>query len=350
MHFEIPGSDSVVVYDHEGKTKAENGNRVPMVGKYKAHSMHARTLHAGQKLLIEGSPFASRYGQNVYTSRQCLRGCRIAIKRVIKIFAIDAPEHLVEKWMSGDIDIERIDLAVNFRLGSEAEVLDVLKQVKRQLIEQHGPTRTNGTSVWWEPQNGTRYSIMFYAKGQQIRHTMSARKNKLPQREMLLKECENILRIEVRLRRSELKLLGLDKASAWGKDTAEMLFESYFSKLKLLKITSGMVSADERRDLPPAMLKALAIHKAGMDLSDFYSEATCRKQRNYFRKLGVDLRVPNQTEGSITSLGEYLSSEKVIAEPPEWMNDEGIVPKKSPTVPIAKDREVTKLLKKNRRF
>jgi Phage replication protein CRI len=132
-NFNSLGASIVTSKKECGLIVAEYGNRVPMKGKYGAHNINVRSMNSGKKLQFEGSPFAFLYGQNVYTSSDLLRGCRIVYRHAIKKFGIEPTVDQLERWNSGDIDLTRVDLAVNFQVGSETEGNDVLHQIGRQL-------------------------------------------------------------------------------------------------------------------------------------------------------------------------------------------------------------------------
>lgn len=331
MNFENPSPQEVTLVDRgTGEIRDRYGNRVYMEGKNGAHRMSVRTKNSGRKLCISGSPFAYMYGQNIFTDSDVLRGCQIAIKKAIKKYNINPPPELLARWLSGDFILTRVDLAVNFRLDSEAEVLEILKQIRRQLIEQVGPTRTSGTSVYWDPKNGKEYLIGFYAKGPQLRR--AKRYKKLKGRDKLIAEAETILRVEVRLRASELHKHGLIKASAWESDSASKVFRAYMGSLKILNVTSGVVTDKELEILPNNFRHVLTVHKAGVDLTRIYAPRSVQRYRSHFRKLGIDLRCPNQDVGSITQLPKCLSPKKVINEPPQWMIDAKLVPSEKPLV------------------
>ena len=228
-----------------------------------------------------------------------------------------------KRWKAGEIDLERVDLAVNYRFSSEEECHDTLRQVRRQLEEQGGSTKTNGSSIYWTPKNGKEYSICFYAKGPQMRRQVSLKK--LPWKEKYLNECASILRVEVRLRAPALRNLCLDRVSAWTADSAEMAFLTYFSRLRLLEVTSGPVTAEELNDLPNNLRHVFALHKVGCNLETIYPEGTLRKHRASFRKLNIDLRCPNQEVPIVLPLYKVLTLKRAIQCAPEWMMEEGLV-------------------------
>lgn len=325
MEFNLPTSDHVVLYDRHRGQKAVYGNRIQVKGRHGVHSMHYRALN-GDSLQFEGSIFGCKYGQNVYTSSDVQAACRIAIKKILKETNLEVDEDLKNRWLSGDVELSRVDLAVNIRLTSAEDVHRVLKQVRRQLVEQYGPTRTSGYTVCWAPQHGKKYEIVMYAKGDQMQSRRGRSKQSPTYWGQLAKECENILRIEVRLRASELRLHNLVKASNWNGDIAKDVFIKYVKRLKIFNVTSGALNAVELQGIKPRMRPVMALHKAGVDLSVVYSKKSCQRHRGTFREMGIDLRCPNQPEADSVKLLDYLSADKQINAIPAWMVEEGLAP------------------------
>ena len=318
---------SIVTARRDGEQiVGEYGNRVRMVGKYKAHSIYARSMNSGSRIMFQGAPFAYAYGQNLYTSSDLLRGCGLVIKRAIRKFDIKHTDKQLRQWLDGDIDLTRVDLAVNFQVGSESEGREVLHQVGRQLFETNRSMSRYDSTVYFKPRDGKDYQLVFYAKGPQVRSLK--RYQDIPGREKLLEHCQGIVRIELRLLASELRKLGLEKAVAWKEDTAERIFRKYMAtKLDFLNVTSGPVTNEELVKLPQKMRPVLALHKLGHDLlPNVYSLRTRQRQTKFFREEGIDIRCPNQAVESITTLKKYLSPKKVINDPPQWMLELKLVP------------------------
>lgn len=319
------GATVVAVKKSGDQIVQEYGNRVPMKGKYGAHSINVRSMNSGTRLEFQGSPYAFRYGQNVHTSSDLLRGCRIIFKHALRKFEIEHTEEQFQRWNAGDIYLTRVDLAVNILVASETEGGDVLHQVGRQLYENGHSMGRYGSTVYFKPRDGKEYQVVFYAKGPQMR-SLQRYKN-LPGREKLLEHCERIVRIELRLLASELKKLGLEKASSWESDTAERIFRKYMAtKLKFLKVTSGPIADEDFDGLSDRMRPVLALHKTGGYTAAVYSDRSRQRHYSFFRKRGIDLKSPNQPHESITSLKPFFSPTKVINDAPEWMKEMGLVP------------------------
>ncbi len=326
--FSIPGATTARVISAEGEVLDSYQNRTAVPGQFGAHKFNVRTMHSGEQLQVHGSPYACLYGQNVFTSSDLKKGIIYALKKVCTEFGIKPTKDQKRAWLAGDIDLNRVDLAVNFRFASEEECMAMLRQIRRQLQEQGGSTKTNGSTVYWIPRDGKEYSIAFYAKGPQMRRLK--RFNKLPGKDKFLEECSFILRVEVRLRAEALRKLNLEKVHMWNEDSAQRAFAVYMRRLRLLSVTSGPVTAKELDDLPHRRLRpVLALHKAGCALDQVYSRSSLQRHRADFRKLGIDLRCPNQPAGTVIPLTKALSPSRAIKSPPNWMLEKRLVPPKT---------------------
>ena len=201
IDFENPSSEEATLVNKDtGEIRDRYGNREYMSGKNGVHNMSVRMKNSGKKLCFSGSSYARVKSQNLYTSGNVLKACVIAVKRAMHVYKIVPPQEVQDKWFAGDINLTRVDLAVNFRMRSEAEVRDVLDQIRWQLKGKNVTTKTSGTSVCWAPRDGKKYSVGFYAKGTQLRRSKQYRRH--PERDRLVAEAETILRVEVRLRSS----------------------------------------------------------------------------------------------------------------------------------------------------
>lgn len=329
--FEIAGATRVRVIGSEGEILDGYQNRVNVPGKYVAHSSKIRSMNSGRKLKVEGPLCASMYGQNIYTTSNLRNLVVPHLKHISRKFKLKPTPVEKTKWENGDINLHRIDLAANFRLESESEVLGVINQIKHQLAAQGRAARIYDSSVMWTPRDGKYFSICIYAKGPQMRR--SKRFNQLAEtdKHRLYAECETILRIEVRLREPELRNLGLSKVSDWDENSAQKVFSSYMKKLNFLNITSGPFLAEEIKPLPGRLRAPWALHKMGANLSLIFNPRTLQRHLSAFRNLGIDLKCPNQdATTAVKPLNKVLSPRKAIKAAPKWMKLAGLAPTAKP--------------------
>lgn len=332
--FLLPNASHAQLISKEGEVLARYQNRQEIKGKEGMHSLHARTKNSGKTLCIEGSPYGHKYGQNVFTSPHILPACIVALKSVCSSCEINPSPENKAKWMAGEIDLRRVDLAANFKISDALDANDVLHQISLQFLNFGIPMRRVGTSLYWAPRSGKEWTIALYAKEPEMHRKKGLKSH--PQRNALLKECENMIRIEVRLRASELRKRGLAKASAWNEDTAYMVFSNYMKKLNFLPSIQRSFDADELDKLPGRLRSPYALHKAGIDLSTVFGPRTLQRYRKDFTSMGIDVRTPNHLGDHSLSLRKILGPTKAYAEAPEWMVSAGMVPrsKKLPRNPI----------------
>lgn len=321
--FQINQNGSVVSYDENEQKKDEFGNRVAVEGKLGLHNLSVRALKSNRNLMVEGSFFAFHFGQNLYTFNSMKVLCRNTFKKVIRKFDIKMNSESVDKLMAGDVDLHRVDLAINFDLETDKEVVSVLKQIRRQLTERGPRTSTNKTSTMWSPA-GAGFEIVFYDKGKQV--NFSPKYRKVLWRRKIQDLSNGMLRVEVRLHRKKLEQLGLDKVSAWSKETPIDVFKRFFNELPETKIASGPFDFDELVDLPGPLKHVWALIRAGVDIDYVYSPRSIKRYKAQFKKLGIDINVMNFPEYKVVPLAQMLTEDKVKPVP-AWMRRKGLYPK-----------------------
>lgn len=289
-------------------------NRKHIDGSKKKHRVSIRSNEFKNALLISGALHGFLYGQNVFTTSNLRRLCFETIREIRKKIHFYVSDIAREKWLAGDINILRIDVAKNFKFKSDEEALEILKQIRIQLASQNFVTKMNMTSAQWAPQNGAKYSVVFYAKGPQLERITKENEKEMMR---LVDECDGVIRVEVRLLHGELKKLNLDKLSAWNFDTPEYIFNKYFSRVPLLNVTSDLITKDELDKFPKYMRTAMALHKAGIDLSLLYASGHVKRIRGYFRKEGIDFRCKSQKKTSVLLKDLFVDSRKMKI--PKWL-------------------------------
>lgn len=303
-----------------GVEKGRKTNRRRVPGYKNRHALSVRYGLDSSELFVSGSPYAFLAGQNVYTSSDLKKTCVAALRKLkSKIGLRPINEDVSRNWVSGEIDLYRVDISVNFRFDSEEQVLRVLTQLRRQLAETRGSMNKIGTTVYWSPQHGKRYQILAYAKGPQMALADGKDKSVMSEEyERLIDDCSNILRIEVRLRRSELAELNLDKAWKWKKNTAQEVFMRYFKRLKILNVLSGRLDEAELASVPNNLRPVLALLKLGANLDGVYKPRTLGNYRSQFKKLGIDIRTPWRKEKAFPLL-TLLQKKRYVASSPDWL-------------------------------
>lgn len=330
VELELDNVTKAVIASADGEYLHTITNRKGVEGVSPRHRLQVRyKTKAGSKegeLFVEGSPFAFRYGQNVFSSSDIHEACIPTLREVSQMLKFVASKETRKAWEDGVVELHRVDLAVNFVLESEAQVRQALKQLAHQIAAMPCQSSLHVRYVALAPRHASRYKISAYAKGSQMR-LKTAGNHQEEVFERLVDECQTVLRIEVRLLRRELKDLGLTFVRDWEEDTAKRLFEKYFPKLPVHKVTFGPLSADDLKKIGERMRPILALHMNGIDWRPIYSPRSRARHKVHFAAHGIDLDAPHQTKPSI-SLRDLLSRKRAIMTTPRWLIDAGMAPRK----------------------
>lgn len=248
--FNLPASNRVNLISPEGEVLHSYQNRKCFPGRYNVHNLQVRTLHSGAELLVQGSPYAYLFGQNLYTSNDLCSALHQILPKILQQCAVKQNKVDVRRWMVKNIDLKRVDLYANFWCPVGVTPLGFIRQIARLVAELGFSTYRFRTSFYWAPDKGRDYQIGFYAKGPQMRQKSSLKD--FPAYKSLLSEADNVVRVELRLKAAELRRLGLNKASNWTVDTPRKVFGMFMKKLNILNVTSGKVTSDELDKLPNA--------------------------------------------------------------------------------------------------
>lgn len=320
----LPNARSVNLMESDGSFINNYENRVLIKGKDDAHNLSARVTHTGTILNIEGSPYGFLQGQNTFAPNSVPDAAFEALLAVSKALNVkrrghgwDSPSH----WCGGDINLKRVDLAVNLMFSDYEELRYVLSQTKIQWAALDIAAKIYPTTAVWTPKNGRNYSIRMYAKGDQIVSTGNHQKS--PEYERLAKETHCVLRIELQLRKPELEVLGLTRLKGWKKGTAERVFQKYMDLMPISDIKGGPISRDILRDLPTRLRHVLATYVSGVNLRDVYDPRTLSRHIKDLKEFGWDIRQPYNIEKTLIPIKKLLDTSKAIKQPPQWLVDKG---------------------------
>ncbi len=200
----------------------------------------------------------------------------------------------------------RVDVATMVDLGLHQHVHEWLQTAAKATRSRHGRAQVSGSTVYWG-KSSTRWSLKAYCKFCEL-----ADHRPLSDYVALREWCESMLRIELTLRRPELKDRGtLPEAVVW---------EFY----ERLVIGVGDVRAMDARVaaalFPPALKWFFAAWLEGRDHRFEVPRATFyRYRRMVLEEFGVDISLPrNEQWEDIASVGfdvEYLKTREVKTFP-----------------------------------
>lgn len=321
--------NTMMVLKPDGEMASLLTNRRAIRSSFKRHPLQMRYRETRRgisepgTLSVEGSIFGFKYGQNVFTSSNLRAGCLYALRQINREIELNVSPETWNKWEAGEILLDRVDLAVNFDLGSDSVVGAVVDRLAHQLIGKGTASRHHTGSVCLAPRDFKEYSVAVYVKGVEMK--LARRKSTSDRNyDRLVGECENLLRVEVRLRKRELKKCGLSRVSDWTIEKARDVFRGYASKLPMLDVVaSGPVSHEELSRLPPKLRGVFALHKTGIDLTAIYAPRTLATYRRKFAELGIDIKCR-----SIDNAPPNAALSFRPVKTPRWLIDAGMAPRR----------------------
>ncbi len=325
--WDVSNQTRCLVSNGDGELVFCSTNRLPVTGKYGMHSLQVRYNPITKTLRVEGSLFGFILGQNVFTSQRLAQGLAYVIQVLKKKLGFSFAMPITE-LINEHVTLHRVDLAVNLQFESEPFVKTCLQQITRQLIEQNCTVHKAFTSVYWTPQEGRYYSIIFYDKGEAVRRQCLPKAKRAGDEEQkfvenLCNECDGLLRVEVRLMSAELKKQGLQNVKAWRGDAPKEIFNRYYGNVPVLNVvTSGMSPADFE-GVPDRLRPVIALRKLNVPMDMVYSDRTQARHRAEFRKRKIDLNCPAQE--TAVPLANFLTASRIKPTPP-WLIDARFAP------------------------
>ncbi|WP_186264977.1 phage/plasmid replication domain-containing protein [Burkholderia gladioli] len=327
VEWEVSGQSRSWACNEDGEIFFDCTNRSPVAGKNGMHDLQVRYNPKTKTLWVEGSLFGFILGQNVFTSQYLAKGLACAIHTLKKelgfTFAVPMRELIYEH-----VTLHRVDLAVNLQFKSGRFVKTCLQQIARQLIEQDCTVHKAATSMYWTPQDGRYYSIIFYDKGEEVRRKCERKAKSAGDEERLFledlrDECDGLLRVEVRLMGAELKKQGLQNVKAWSGEAPKEIFNRYYSNVPVLNVVSSGLNPADFEAVPDRLRPVLALHKMNAPMNMVYSGRTLARHRAAFRKLQIDLKSPARLKA--VPLAKVLTASR-IKPTPQWLVDARFAP------------------------
>ncbi|OJB03440.1 phage/plasmid replication domain-containing protein [Burkholderia ubonensis] len=322
IEWDVSGQTRCLVSNGDGELVFSSTNRLPVTGKYGMHKLHVRYNPLSKTLRVEGSLFGSILGQNVFTSQRLAKGLAWVISDLKKKlgFSFAVP---VQELIDEHVTLHRVDLAVNLQFSSGRFVKTCLSQIARQLIEQDCTVRKAFTSVYWTPQDGRYYSIIFYDKGEAVRRKCLSKVkhagNEEPDFfETLCSECDGLLRIEVRLKSAELRKKGLQSVKAWSGEAPKEIFNRYYRNVPVLNVVSSGMSRADFEGVPDRLRPVIALLKLNAPMELVYSDRTMARHRATFRKQKIDLKSPARAK--VVPLAEVLTASRIKPTPTRFVD------------------------------
>lgn len=307
------GRVASVTPDGEIEWQVEKKQQVP--GSHEAN-LSIKSLDPNH-LYLDGNPAKWMQGHNLFGTDDLIGLVEAVMRKLIPILHLTPSELNIQAWKTGAYELKRVDCTAMWELPKRADVRAWLRAAEMQSKSRHGRPVTRGGTLYFG-QHSRRWSIKFYAKGDELEAT--GKGHKLPleidDRDNLKQWADNKLRGELTLRSIQLKDKGMSKASCWVEALPITLLIAYIESLDMAEQFS--LTPDILDGLPARLIAVYKLWKEGEDLRGMYPKATFYRYRAEFLKHGIDIaiRQPSKPD-NVIPLVRVLRPE-AIAQVPEW--------------------------------
>lgn len=223
-----------------------------------------------------------------------------------------------QMWLNGAYEVSRVDVTTMFQLRNLPDVLAWLATAEHSATLNHrGRGQLTKGSTLYFGKHSRRWSLKFYAKGQEVMAKGHELHRDLPLRDQLLAYAQPALRSELTLRAMQLKETELQLASNWPRDGVgiSQLFNGYMKGLNMSDVRR--LPAEILDDLPSGCRLAYQSWLEGHDLRSMLAKPTFYRYRSQLLNHGVDISTVNPREVSnVVPLVRVL--EAMPMQIPDW--------------------------------
>lgn len=313
----------VIALTIDGEVEWQTNKRLAVEGSFSS-TVQIRSSSQGIPgtcIEVSGNPSKFLQGHNLFGSND-LTGLVSGMMRAIfaKIPQLTPSQTDLDMIDRGSYLLSRVDIAEVWALANRRQVRTAISTLAACTNLTHRPGKasiTGETTCYWG-KNSRRWALKAYCKGDEI----EKKGHRLPPELMdisgLEQYADTALRIELVLRGMELKdtQMELHLAANWGDNTAQEVYDSYLSRLKISEAT--MMKTEVLIELPPRLQLAYQSWLAGHDLRAMMPTRTFYRYRKEFMEHGIDISNVHHTrkESNVIPLGLVLHARPVGV--PNW--------------------------------
>lgn len=315
-HDEKVYGGTVASINSDGEIEWQVEKKQQIRGSYES-SLSIKSLDP-QTILIDGNPAKWLQGHNIFGTDDLIGLVNALMHKLIPLLKLTPTEYDFDCWRDGIYQLKRVDCTAMWDLPRRGDVRAWLRAAEMQSKSRHGRPVTTGGTLYFG-KNSRRWSIKFYAKGDEI----AAKGHKLPfeidQRDKLIELADNKLRGELTLRSIQLKEKQLSVAAQWDESIPLKLLIHYIESLNMSdQFSITPVNLD---GLPARLIAVYTLWKEGVDLRAMYPKASFYRYRSDLLKQGIDIaiRQPSKPD-NVIPLIRVLRPE-AVAQIPEWAID-----------------------------
>lgn len=273
-----------------------------------------------REVWISGNPAKFLQGHNLFGTENLPALAPLYFRAVLEAAGHVVDEVSFRRWLDGDYELARVDVAYMLDVGGPAEVRDCLAALAHQATyAKRGRGVLQAGTVSWGKRDSRQTVVKAYDKHGEITGAKSHQLPEgLPHRGDLYGFSIGKLRVEVELHARHLEKLNLRDGRQWHADTAGTQWSDAMARLNL----SGQMpmTPEVLKNLPRKLKKTYMMWESGRDLrsEEYMSGATFRRHRNELLGYDIDIAQPYNAEHKprVISLQQVLRP--VPARTPAW--------------------------------
>jgi II/X family phage/plasmid replication protein len=298
---------------------------LPVVGSHDANvriktSAFHGELGLGRELRIDGNLVKFFQGHNLFGSPDIVGLVSAFMEHLCSLPQLGlCPTDLQRQmWYNGSFELSRVDLTRMYQLNNLSDVLSWLSTAEHTATMNHrGRGQLTKGSTLYFGKHSRRWSLKFYAKGQEVIAKGHELHDALPLRDRLLEYAQPALRSELTLRSMQLKAMELQLASNWPRtgEGISQIFDGYLKGLNMSDVRT--LPAEILSDLPSGCRLAYQSWLEGHDLKGMLARPTFYRYRSQLLPHGVDISTVNPREVSnVVPLVRVLEATPMSV--PDW--------------------------------
>ena len=298
---------------------------LPVVGSHDANvriktSAFHGELGLGRELRIDGNLVKFFQGHNLFGTWDIVGLVAAFMEHLCSLPQLGlCPTDLQRQmWYNGAFELSRVDLTRMYRLNNLPDVLAWLATAEHTATMNHrGRGQLTKGSTLYFGKHSRRWSLKFYAKGQEVTAKGHELHRDLLMRDQLLAYAQPAFRSELTLRSMQLKAMELQLAANWPRtgEGISQIFDGYLKGLNMSDVRT--LPAEILADLPSGCRLAYQSWLEGHDLKGILARPTFYRYRSQLLPHGVDISTVNPREASnVVPLVRVL--EAMPMQIPDW--------------------------------
>ncbi|WP_026960549.1 phage/plasmid replication protein, II/X family [Aliagarivorans taiwanensis] len=290
-HTPIYGGEVISILP-DGTQEWSTPKRMQAVGSYEKklsfRSVGGDGAGKATHLWISGNPSKFLQGHNVFGSDDL-------VSLVADTFAIIAKQFCLKPTLQeqhaiaiGDYQVNKVDINYSFDLPCRSDVLAFIRAMEFKAKTRHGRPSMKGGTLYFGDNRSPYWFIKLYCKAEEIETNRGALPIAL-QNLGIEQWVENKLRIELTLKRKQLRKLDVINAKDLSAVRVRELFNDYLRKLEMKEQIA--LTSEQQMNLPHRLQSTYILWREGRDLRNVLPRPTYYRHRKELLEHGIDINL-----------------------------------------------------------